>query len=219
MSNLDLTVVDELLSTTRSVRRRLDLEKPVDQKDIEDCIRLALQSPTGGNQQGWRWLVVTDPELRTGLADLYRDAEGGLLRSRVEMYKESDPATSRVYDSADYLAGVLHRVPVHVIPCIEGRLTDLDAFAAASHYGSILPAVWSFQLALRSRGLGSVLTTLHLRREAEAAKLLGIPDNVMQVALIPVAHADPRAFKPAGGRDVSKVMFANRWPAQEPGKQ
>ncbi|HZZ48147.1 MAG TPA: nitroreductase family protein [Pseudonocardia sp.] len=211
MTNLDLAVVDELLTTTRSVRRRLDLEKPVDQKVIEDCIRLALQSPTGGNRQGWRWLVVTDPELRRGLADLYREGESGLLRSRAEKYRESDPATSRVYESADYLAGVLDQVPVHVIPCIEGRLTGFEPFEAASHYGSILPAVWSFQLALRSRGLGSVLTTLHLAREAEAARLLGIPDNVMQVALIPVAHADPRAFKPAAGRDVSEVMFLNHW--------
>ena len=172
---------------------------------------MAVQAPTGGNKQLWRWIVVTDPHLRSALADLYREGENGTFGRRIEEYRKSDPATSRVYESADYLAGVLHRVPVHVIPCTLGRLTELDSLRASNLYGSILPAVWSFQLALRARGLGSVFTTLHLAREAEAARLLGIPEDVTQVALIPIAHADPRAFKPAAGRAVENVIAVDGW--------
>ncbi|MGZ4677306.1 MAG: nitroreductase family protein, partial [Acidimicrobiia bacterium] len=179
-TSLDLTSVDHVLGTTRSVRRRLDLTRPVPDAVITECLRLAIQAPTGGNSQGWRWIVVTDPGLRRSLADLYRDiatpylaAGGGSAASDQQQ---------RVVDSASYLADVLHEVPVHVIPCLYGALDGLATWEAAGAYGSILPAVWSFQLALRSRGLGSVLTTLHLPHAPEAAELLGIPDTVSQVA-------------------------------------
>ncbi len=211
MNELDLKVVDELLSTTRSIRKRLDLERPVDLAVIDECLELSLQAPTGGNSQGWRWIVVTDPKIRAGLADIYaRSAEDYLKQRAEELRGSSDTQNVKVYDSAAYLVDVLHQVPVHVIPCIRGRRSD-DAFGNASLYGSILPAVWSFMLAARARNLGSVFTTLHLKHEAEAAELLGIPDNFLQVGLIPVAHTDPAAFKPVSRQPLETVRFHDRW--------
>jgi nitroreductase len=210
MTDLDLAVVDELLSTTRSVRKRLDLDRPVDRGVIDACIELSLQAPTGSNAQGWRWVVVTDEKLRAGLADIYARGADEYMVKRAEERAGMDPQNARVYDSARYLVDVLHRVPVHVIPCIRGRVSD-DAFANASLYGSILPAVWSFMLAARARNLGTVLTTLHLRLAAEAAELLGIPDGFLQVGLIPVAHTDPAVFRPVSGRFLDEVRLFNRW--------
>jgi nitroreductase len=214
MTDLDLAVVDELLSTTRSVRRRLDLDRPVDLGIVDTCIELSLQAPTGGNAQGWRWLVVTDEKLRAGLADIYARSAGAYLATRAAELKDSDPQNARVYNSAAYLVDVLHRVPVHVIPCVRGRRTD-DNFANASLYGSILPSVWSFMLAARSRNLGTVFTTLHLKNEAAAAALLGIPEGYLQIGLIPVAHTDPAVFKPVSGRFLEAVRFVDRWPEED----
>jgi nitroreductase len=215
MSSLDLAVVDELLATTRSVRKRLDLDRPVDPALVDQCLELSLQAPTGGNTQGWRWLVVTDPELRAGLADIYARASAGYLQQRAqELAGSGDRQNAKVFDSAAYLVDVLHRVPVHVIPCIRGRRSD-DAFGNASLYGSILPAVWSFMLAARARNLGTVLTTLHLKLEAEAAELLGVPDKFLQVGLIPVAHTDPAVFKPVSRPPLESVRFRDRWPVDE----
>jgi nitroreductase len=215
MTQLDLWTVDELLSTTRAVRRRLDLDRPVDPQVIVECLRLALQAPTGGNTQGWRWLVVTDPQVRAELAELYRKADGGRLERAAERARETNPQTSRVYASAGYLREVLHRVPVYVVPCIRGRLQNTTTVEAASFYGSILPAVWSFMLALRARGLGSVWTTLHLVHEQEAAELLGVPDDHTQVALIPVAHTTTDVFKPAIRTPLEGVLFWDRWDRTE----
>ncbi len=214
MAELDRKVVDELLSTTRSVRKRLDLDRPVDPAVIDECLELSLQAPTGSNLQGWRWLVVTDPDLRAGLADLYRRGSEDYFRMQAEALAGSEGTQNhKVFDSARYLAEVLHQVPVHVIPCIRGRRTD-DSFGNASLYGSILPAVWSFMLAARSRGLGTVFTTLHLKLEAEAAQLLGVPDKFLQVGLIPVAHADPAAFKVVQRPPLDSVRFHDRWPTE-----
>jgi nitroreductase len=212
MSALDLKVVDELLSTTRSVRKRLDLERPVDPAAIDECLELSLQAPTGGNAQGWRWLVVTDAQLRAGLADIYARASAGYLKQRAEELAGSeDRQNAKVFDSAAYLVDVLHRVPVHVIPCIRGRRSD-DAFGNASLYGSILPAVWSFMLAARARGLGTSWTTLHLTEEKAAAEMLGIPDTVMQGALIPVAHTlGGTDFKPGARRDLDRIIHTDGW--------
>ena len=157
--DLDLASVDHVLATTRSVRRRLDLTRPVEPEVIEECLRLAIQAPTGGNTQGWRWIVVTDAGLRMQLAELYRDIATPYLAAGLENGEPSEQQR-RVVDSAKYLAEVLHEVPVHVIPCLYGELEGVPSWAAAGAFGSIIPAVWSFQLALRSRGLGSVFTTL-----------------------------------------------------------
>lgn len=205
---MDTEVTDELLSTTRAVRKRLDLERPVERDVVLGCLRLAVQAPTGSNRQTWRWLVVTDAEKKRRLAELYR--AGGEDYLRMSRAKATDPQTIRVYESALHLVDTLHRVPVLVIPCILGRPPEGNA---AGFFGSIFPAVWSFQLALRSRGLGSTLTTLHLHHEAEAAELLGVPDDVTQVGLLPVAYTIGTDFKPAKRPPVEEITYWDGWAA------
>ncbi|MFZ4519315.1 MAG: nitroreductase family protein [Microthrixaceae bacterium] len=201
--------VDEVLRTTRAIRRRLDLDRPVDPAVVLECIELALQAPTASNGQDWRWVVVSDPDLRGELAEMYRTAGADYLTAAAE--GEPDPQTRRVYESALHLTTVLARVPVMVIPCIERRIDGAPNAVAAAAYGSILPAAWSFLLALRSRGLGSVWTTLHLFREADAAQLLGIPEHVTQVALFPVAHITGSSLQPAARPPVETVVHWDRW--------
>ena len=207
---LELTP-DQLLSTTRAVRRRLDLERPVEQETLEACLRLAQQAPTGSYRQDWHFLVVTDPGLRAGLADLWRQGAEKYLAG------VADPETipgmmGRVLGGVFHLRDHLHEVPVHVIPCIEGRTDGKGVFAQASRWGSIMPAAWSFMLAARSRGLGTVWTTFHLFREEEAADLLGIPfDSVMQAALIPVAHSVGTEFSPAVRAPLDTFVHWDRW--------
>lgn len=209
---------DHVATTTRAVRKRLDLDRPVEPEVINECMEIALQAPTGSNAQGWRFLVVTDAEKRKKLAEWYLDAwktvYGDPEAAAAGVPAEKQAQQRRVLSSADYLAENLHRVPVHVIPCILGRLGDGGTPAMwAGFMGSIFPAVWSFQLALRSRGLGSVLTTLHLFHEKEAAELLGIPDTVTQAALIPVAYTRGTDFKPATRRPANEITYWETWKA------
>lgn len=209
----DVKMTDELLATTRAVRKRLDLDRPVPRDVILECLELAVQAPTGSNSQGWRWVVVEDAKTKKALADIYRKGGEAYLSNAVAQAREAGNAqTERVYESAMYLVENLHKAPLHVIPCLEGRPpANVPPAMLAGLYGSIFPAVWSFQLALRSRGLGSVLTTLHLIFEAEAAKLLGIPENVMQVALLPVGYTKGTDFKRAARPPVSNITHWNRW--------
>jgi nitroreductase len=209
---------DALLSTTRAVRKRLDLERPVDPALVDECLGLAAQAPTGSNAQGWHFVVVTDPDTRARLGELYRDgfqlfygdreaAEAGLPADDPDYVA----TTRRVIDSAEYLAEHMGEVPVMVVPCIEGRTDGGNVMIQASVWGSLLPAVWSFMLAARERGLGTCWTTLHLLREAEAAELLGLPDTVMQGALIPVAHTIGTDFRPGPRRDMTRIVHHDRW--------
>ncbi|MEQ8857134.1 MAG: nitroreductase family protein [Pseudomonadales bacterium] len=209
----DVRMTDELLATTRAVRKRLDLEREVPRRVIEECLELAVQAPTGSNSQTWRWVVVDDDAKRKALADMYRRNAGAYLTAAgAEAEKRGDDQTQRVFGSAVYLAEHLHEVPVHVIPCVQGRPPkDTPLPMLAGLYGSIFPAVWSFQLALRARGLGSALTTLHLGSEKEAAELLGLPDNVMQVALLPVAYTVGTDFKRAERPPISTITHWNGW--------
>jgi nitroreductase len=211
---------DELLSTTRSVRKRLDLSTPVDLDVIRACIDVATQAPTGGNNQGWHWVIVTDPGKKAQIAGWYRDAFKAFYGSRDTVLgnlPQEDTAyvatTRKVIDSADYLADHIGEVPVWVIACIEGRTDNgLPLVWQASQWGSLLPAVWSFQLAARARGLASCYTTLHLVKEKETAELLGIPDHVMQGALIPVAHPlGGTDFKPGPRRDLDRIIHVETW--------
>ena len=208
----DLNETDRLLSTTRSVRKRLDLERPVEPEVILDCIRLAQQAPTGSNSQGWRWIVVTDAAKRAAIAEAY-NAVGKMYLSAAARATSDDPQTKRVYESALLLTDILAKVPVHVIPCIEGPVNLSSNGAAASAYGSIMPAAWSFLLALRSRGLGSVWTTLHLFKEADVAQLLGIPETMTQVALFPVAYTKGTEFKPATRPPAEEITYFDTWGA------
>lgn len=211
--NFDIAMTDELLATTRAVRKRLDLEREVPRAVIEECLELAVQAPTGSNSQTWRWVVVEDADKRKALADMYkRNADAYLSQAGEQAAQRGDAQTQRVMTSAVYLAEHLHEVPVHVIPCVEGRPpADTPLPMLAGLFGSIFPAVWSFQLALRARGLGSALTTLHLGSEKQAAELLGLPDNVLQVALLPVAYTKGTDFKRAERPPVSTVTHWNGW--------
>jgi nitroreductase len=214
---MDLTTVDHLLTTTRSVRKRLDLTRPVEQAVLEECLQLALQAPSGSNRQGWHFLLVTDPAKRAMLAGYYRQAFkhylGAVQPEALEPLRanEQSGAGSRVLKSASYLSRHLQDVPVHIIPCIEGRVETAGLMAQASLYGSILPATWSLMLALRSRGLGSVWTTLHLAYEKEIAELLGIPPTMTQTALIPVAYFTGEDFKPAQRKPLAEVTHWDAW--------
>jgi nitroreductase len=202
---LDLTV-DELLSTTRAVRRRLDLERPVEREVLEECLRLAQQAPTGGYRENWHFVVVTEPEAKRGLAELW----GRVGRPYLEAAREQNP--ERDLSSGFHLIDHLHEVPVHVIPCIEGRLETMPFIWQASQYGSIIQAAWSFMLAARARGLGGVWTTFHLGHEREAAEILGLPyEEVTQVALIPVAYTIGTKFKAAPRKPLETMVHWDRW--------
>jgi nitroreductase len=206
-----LSITDRLLSTTRAVRRRLDTSRPVGRDVILSCIALSQQAPTASNAQGWRWVVVDDAKLRAEIGRIYRSLVPMIQTERDERDPD-DRQTRRVYDAALWLADHLAEVPVHAIPCIEGRLPEGAPLGyTAAHLGSILPAVWSFQIALRSRGLGSVFTTLHLFKEQEVAELLGIPETVMQVALLPVAWTRGTGFEPAARPGPETITHWNTW--------
>jgi nitroreductase len=209
----DLKMTDELLATTRAVRKRLDFDRPVPRAVIEECLELAIQAPTASNSQTWRWMVVDDLDKKKAIADLYRQTSNQYLSRSAERAKERGEAqTIRVYDSAEFLAQNLERAPVFVIPCVQGRPPEgSPVLNIVSAMGSIFPAVWSFQLALRARGLGSALTTLHLVHEKEAAAILGIPENVMQVALLPVGYTTGTDFKRAERPPVSTITHWNLW--------
>jgi nitroreductase len=209
----DLAQVDHLLTTTRAVRKRLDLERGVPRQLILDCIRIATQAPAGGNYQKWRWLVVDDPAKRAAIADAYQRAYAPYIdKQRLAVAKRTPDNTTagRIMSSSDYLTERLGDVPMHVIPCALGSAADDDG-NGAGWWGSVLPAVWSFMLAARARGLGTVWTTLHLRHEREVGELLGIPDTVTQLCLIPTAYYTGDDFKPGDRRPAEEVTYWNTW--------
>lgn len=208
-AHLDLTV-DELLTTTRAVRRRLDLDRPVEPEVVEQCLRLALHAPSGMNSQRWHWVVVTDPEKKAALADVYAESTSAVYTP--DVVEAMDDAQRRIYASARYLADNMARVPVLVVPCQWRRVDGAAVFQQAGYWASILPAVWSFQLALRSRGLGSCITTMHLTQEERVASLLGIPyERCTQAALLPVAYTLGTDFRQATRGPLDDVVHWNAW--------
>jgi nitroreductase len=209
---------DQLLSTTRAVRKRLDLSRDVEPALIDECLELATQAPTASNSQSWHFVVVRDAAKRAQLGEWYREAFNmvyGDPEATVRALPQDDPAyvatTRRVIDSASYLAEHMGEVPVHLIPVVYGRTDSAPAVMQAAVWGSVIPAAWSFMLAARARGLGTCWTTLHLMHEKDAAELLGLPDNVMQAALIPVAHTLGTDFKPGARRDISRIVHHDTW--------
>lgn len=206
---------DELLTTTRSVRKRLDLTRPVPLELVRESLEVALQAPTGGNSQGWHWLVITDPALRAGVATHYKrswDAYRDGARRAAAAYDDADrrATQARVGDSAQYLADHLGDVPVLVLACIEAA-AELPAENQAGLWGSLLPAAWSYQLAARARGLGTAWTTLHLAYEREVGELLGIPAHVRQGVLLPTAYNTGETFRPAKRAPLDDVLHLDRW--------
>jgi nitroreductase len=216
MTKLNLSA-DEVLLTTRSVRKRLDFDRLVERSVVEECLEIALQAPTGSNTQGWHWVIVEDPAKKKAIADVYAAnfAIYANMPQRTDLASDDPRAEqqSRVVDSAMYLTENFHRAPLMLIPCIEGRLDKVPLFVGASLWGSLLPAVWSFMLALRERSLGSAWTTIHLMGEGEktVADLLGIPDTVSQGGLFPIAYTIGTDFKPAKRLGLDQVMHWDQW--------
>lgn len=221
MSQLNLTS-DELLSTTRAVRKRLDFDRPVEKSVLMECMELALQAPSGSNAQNWHFVFVTDAGKRAQIADLYRQAFAGYAESPMSaaaMHSDKPDMAdtqSRVMSSAQYLADNMHRAPVFFIPCAAGRVDALAGEGAnvahASTFGSVIPAAWSFMLAARARGLGTCWTTLHLMHERAVADIIGLPyEAVTQVALIPVAYTKGTNFKPAPRLPMDGVVHFDGW--------
>lgn len=215
--NLGLTS-DELLSTTRSVRKRLDFSRPVSRELVETCAQLAFQAPNGSNQQGWAWVFVDDPDTRAAMADLYRKGlQDHLARDRSGEVEpdRSAPTQQRISKSVAYLLEHMQDVPVLLVPAVARRYGDASTFQQASKWGSILPAVWSFMLALRDRGLGSAWTTLSLYREKEMGELLGMPTGEWtQAGLFPIAYTLGTDFKPADREASESLIHWNRWSAR-----
>lgn len=211
-AEFDLEQTDRLLTTTRAVRKRLDLERPVEREVINDCLRIASQAPSGSNAQRWRWVIVTDDRKRARIGELYRRSFAAYMAPKLGLIEPDDHASLRMSGSAAHLAEHLGDVPVLAIPCVLDRVApDAPAEELAGFFGGILPAVWSFQLALRSRGLGSAWTTLHLDYEREIGELLGIPETVTQVALLPVAYVTGHGFSPAPRRPVEELTYWDEW--------
>ena len=209
---------DQLLTTTRSVRKRLDLTKPVEREVIEECLAIAQQAPAQSNAQNWHFIVVTDAEKRAAIAELYRKAWDiyVTLPLAAPNLTFDNPAHNaaqiRVTESAQYLVDHLHEVPVLVIPCIAGRTNDEPTVIQSAQWGTIAPATWSFMLAARARGLGTCFTSLHLFFEEDAAKILGIPyDEIMQASLIPVAYTIGSDFKTAQRDTLANIIHWDTW--------
>lgn len=208
--------IDYLLTATRSARKSLDLDAPVDVEDIGECLRIGLQAANGSNQQNWKWLVLSDAALRNKIAELYRDAY--LLRVGGQLLADMLPAGTpqgRLMSSTEWLVENMPKVPLLIIPCYQpylGRIDGDESFHQATLYGSIFPAVWNFQLALHTRGYGTCVTTLHLHHEAEVRQLLGIPDTFVQGCLLPVGRLRAgHTFRPAPRRGLDEVVAHDGW--------
>ncbi len=208
MSDLLALNPDELLSTTRAVRKRLDLDRPVPLEVVREALAVALQAPSGSNSQGWHWIVLTDADVKAGVAAFYKRS--------YDAYRQAKPtlttaAQARLAASSDYLSEVMAQVPVLVIGAITVGAGGLPKGNQAGVWGSLLPAAWSLALALRARGLGTAWTTLHLAYEREVAELLSLPPDVRQGVLLPVAYTKGTDFKPGPRADLDAVLHINRW--------
>lgn len=211
---LDLSA-DQLLATTRSVRKRLDFDKPVARETLQECLELAFQAPNGSNMNTWRWVLVDDPKLIKAMAKIYNGAMDDYVTMLGDAVGEdymgaATPGFEKINQSVDYLRENMARAPAILIPLLSGRVENAGVFMQASSYGSILQAVWSFFLALRSRGMGSAWTTAHLWREQELATLLGIPYNeYTQVGMFPIAYTIGTEFKKAYRKPFDEVVSWN----------
>jgi nitroreductase len=222
--DLDRLTVDRLLTTTRSVRKRLDFTRTVEREVIDECLQIALQAPTGSNAQRWRWVVVSDEGRRKALGEIYSRAfreylamgatgaaAGGIHTGDDDQAKklaEHLIAQQKMMSSVEYLIDHIHEAPIHMVPCVVGRIPDgASSSWISSHFGSVYPAIWNLQLALRSRGLATCITTAHLGYEEEAAEILGIPfDRLTQVCLLPIAYYTGETFRPTKRRPMDEVV-------------
>jgi nitroreductase len=209
VTDLDIPTVDRLLTTTRAVRKRLDPTRLVPEATITECLRIAVQAPSAADSQSWRWLVLTSPEPKQAVGAIFRRASEPVRGFLTDAEAAGDEAAKRRLSSSLYLVDHLHEMPVLVLACVVDEEVDGQHLPPLAHYGSIFPAIWSFQLALRSRGLGS--TPMLLPDPKAVVELLGIPADVEPVSLIPVAYYTGETFKPANRRPVEEITYWNRW--------
>ncbi len=209
----DLASVDYILETTRSVRKRLDMTRPVDRDAVMRCLEIAIQAPTGSNSQGWKWLILTDADKKARIGEYYKrswyDYAG--VATRAEVGSEPSAQMQRVISSARYLADHMREAPMMIFPCVHGRASDASPAANAGLYGSIIPAAWSLMLALRARGIGAAWTTLHLSYEKECNEILGIPADVSTAALLPIAYFTGETFQKADRVPASDLTYWESW--------
>lgn len=209
-TGFDLDQTDLLLTTTKQVRKRLDLTRPVPHEDLLECIDIASHAPMGGNLERNRWMIIDDADTKAKISEYFGAVGRPYLQANTEV--RSDDRSTKVIDSAMFLVEHLHEVPALVLSMRLDRVPEASSTGAyAGYYGSVLPGVWSFQLAARSRGIGSAWTTFHLEHEAEVAELLGIPSSVTQVCLLAVGYYTGDSFTPAPRRPASEVTYLNRW--------
>jgi len=210
---MDVASVDLALSTTRSVRRRIDWSRPVEREVIERCIDIATQAPTGLSAEAWRFLVLLDPERKAAMAEIYRAAFDELGRVREEYARRMGAEPPPLKPVQRALADRLHEMPALILVCSEGRLEAGDDTVArqVGFYGSVLPAAWSLMVALRVRGIGSTWTSLHLMREHAAAHAFGIPEDVTQTVLLPIGYMRDAVLRPAARKGADQVTFWDHW--------
>jgi nitroreductase len=207
--NYDLASIDYILQTTRSVRKRLDLSKPVNVDVVMKCLEIALQAPTGSNAQGWKWLIVTDKDKISKVGNYYKQSYKVYSSSGSPPRRVDPNQQKKVADSASYLADHMEEVPMMIFACVSGRTTD--SRLAAGLYGSVIPAAWSLMLALRARGIGTSWTTLHLSYEKECNEILGIPENITTAAMLPIAYFTGETFSKAKRIPAKEVTFWDTW--------
>lgn len=211
---------DQLLSTTRAVRKRLDFERPVPDDLVRECVELAMQSPSGSNSMTMQFVVVRDEAKRKAIGEIYRQCygiyqsmDGVYIRSIDKGDDSANAQQQRSADSADFLGEHMGDAPVLVIACTEGARADgMPGMMVSSVMGNVMPAMWSFMLAARARGLGTAWTTVHLMMEQQMAEVLGIPfDSVQQVCLSPVAFTKGTDFKPAKRPPADSIIHWDTW--------
>jgi nitroreductase len=208
---------DEVATTTRSVRKRLDLTRPVERDVLEECLRIAQQAPSSSNLQHFHFVMVTDAAKRAALGELYRKGLEIYKTLPVALHNVDYPdpvqkaSRDRIIDAQEYLAAHIDEVPVHVIPCIEGSLEGMPPIFTPVLMASVIPAAWSFMLAARSRGLATSWSNFHMFDIEEANRVVGLPDGVMQVALIATAYSIGTDFKPAPRRALETIVHWDTW--------
>ena len=206
----DYSAFDDILATTRSVRRRIDFDRPVPPEVLLECIDIAVQAPTGVGPETWRFVVITDDDKKRSIAELYRQAFDDYMRTRFEELKNSGDAPDELSPNYRYLADNLQNFPALILVCREGRPPQ-EHTRQVAFYGSILPAAWSLMLALRTRGLGATWTTLLSSYEKQAAEILEMPSYITSTVLLPIGYMNGAKLKRATRTAARRVTYWDKW--------
>jgi nitroreductase len=195
--------------TTQRAMRRLKPD-PIPEAALRQIMDAAICAPSGGNRQGWSFLVVRDAALRARLGELYRECWGELIKLPYYAGAAKDPPdspTGKMLASARHLGEHLGEAPVLILACIA---MDASVAPSVTTGSSVYPAVQNIMLAARALGIGSCLTTIHRYRDAQVKELLGIPPNIETAALIPLGYPLGKFGRPPR-RPLGEVAFADHW--------